>query len=225
MFRAEARKPLDHLNAFVIARFKEASENGNRVFVLPAPSRWSRHVCVGASRAQGLTFESERRGLAASRGVSFLVFLRRAAVVRRAGLPRAGSAPCPAPLLSAASINALYLATPIAARPRLVMRSASAPLSSSRRQNGRAPRAEISWINPSRSSLPATLWEAPPLRLGANSENLHQPTRKRECNTQGISYFSCRGPQHFQRSAPSHLNKNTARLQSMPLSRNVTAPP
>jgi hypothetical protein len=85
--------------------------------------------------------------------VSFLVFLRRAAVVRRASLPRAGSAPCPAPLLSAASINALYLATPIAARPRLVMRSASAPLSSSRRQNGRAPRAEISWINPSRSSL------------------------------------------------------------------------
>jgi hypothetical protein len=46
-------------------------------------------------------------------------------------------------------------------RPRLVMRSATAPFSSSRRQIGSAPRAGISSIKPWGRSLPTTLGEAP----------------------------------------------------------------
>ena len=49
----------------------------------------------------------------------------------------------------------------------MVMRNATASFSSSRRQIGSAPRAGISSINPSRSSLLTTLSAAPPLRLGA----------------------------------------------------------
>jgi hypothetical protein len=54
----------------------------------------------------------------------------------------------------------------IAARPSLVMRSASAPLPSSRRQTGSEPPAAISSIKPSPRSLRTTLWEAAPFRLG-----------------------------------------------------------
>jgi hypothetical protein len=58
--------------------------------------------------------------------------------------------------------------TPIAARPCGVMRSASGPASSSRRQTGSVPQAGISSINPSRRSLP-TAFLAAPLRSDASS--------------------------------------------------------
>jgi hypothetical protein len=123
--------------------------------------RWS----IVSTRA---CFESERPGLAESRRASFPVFLRRAAAARRAGLSRAGSAPRPAPLLSSASSHALPLATPIAARPRLVMCTAKDPLPLSRRRIGSAPRAGISSIKPWVRRVPTALSAAPPLRLGAS---------------------------------------------------------
>jgi hypothetical protein len=122
--------------------------------------RWS----IASTRA---CFESERLGLAESRRASFPVFLRRAAAARRAGLSRAGSAPRPAPLLSSTSSSALPLATPMAARPRVVMRSAKGPLPSSRCQIGSAPRAGISAFKPWVRRVPTTL-SAAPLRLGAS---------------------------------------------------------
>jgi hypothetical protein len=126
-----------------------------------------------------------------------------------------------------ASINALSLATPIAARPHLVMRSASAP------EWQRAARRDF-FDQSITQRFACHIVGGAAFAAGrkfrefasVNPEKRVQYARYQErvIRTK-ISFFSCRGPQHFQRSAPSHLNKNTARLQSMPLSKNVTAPP
>jgi Dolichyl-phosphate-mannose-protein mannosyltransferase len=65
---------------------------------------------------------------------------------------RAGSGPCSGPLAS----------TPIAARPRLVMHSASEPSASSRRHSGGVPPEGTSSTSFSRKSFPATFVAAAP---------------------------------------------------------------
>src|SRR6266516_19087 len=124
-----------------------------------------RRLSIPITRA---CFESARPRLAGCVKDFCTPFLRRAAA-RREGLPGAGSAPCSGSLGSSASGSVPPSSTWMAARPRLVMRSASGPLSSSRRQTGSEPRAWISSVNPSVKSLPTTLWAAPPFRFAASS--------------------------------------------------------
>ena len=178
--------------------------------------RWS----IVSTRA---CFESERPGLAESRRASFPVFLRRAAAARRAGLSRAGSAPRPAPLLSSTSSSALPLATPMAARPRVVMRSAKGPLPSSRCQIGSAPRAGISSIKPWVRRVPTTLSAAPPLRLGASLMAPSSPYAAADSSTSwasvrlfgdrffgdivGILHSVCGGVSRHQHRSPARAQK------------------
>jgi hypothetical protein len=115
-------------------------------------------------------------------------FFRRATA--RAGL-LGEPARCPVGWASAASCGAPP-STPMAARPRLVMRNARGPASSSRRHTGIAAPAGTSSTNPSRSSFPITLPAAPPLRLGMRTNGAVLPPRgSRQQYELGIS--ECHG--------------------------------